>query len=146
MALKTTYKATRGDARHLIRNVKPGDILYVVHDIADRYVMGKGGYEDPQLYSIHIVTADRGWPSGDPMVCSSASTSGSGTESIKGLLGRAREIHTQPPAGIQHIGSMRADLVSAKQLAAHVTRLHAKEVAAARKEPVGAGAAKKGWF
>jgi hypothetical protein len=154
MALKPVYKATRGDKKRLIEDVKPGDILYTVHDVADRYVTGKGahGYEDAQLYSIHIVTADRSWPSGHLMTCSPHSTSGRGEEGVGQLLTREREVLTQQPAGMRNIGDNPRAIVNAEKLAERIARLHAEEVAANRakkaaKEPVGAGAGKKrGWF
>lgn len=150
MALKSVYKSTRGDAKQLARDVQPGDILYVVHDIADRYVTGKSayGYEDAQLYSVHVVTADRSWPSNHPMVCHPSSTSGKGGESVVQLLAREREVLTHQPAGMRSLGDNPRAAVDAKQLAAKIARLHAEEVSKkAAKETVGAGAGKKrSWF
>ncbi|MET9376262.1 hypothetical protein ABZX98_19250 [Streptomyces sp. NPDC002992] len=152
MALKSVYKATRGDRKRLVEDVRPGDILYVVHDVADRYVTGKGayGYEDAQLYSVHIVTADRSWPSGHLTTCSPHSTSVRGTESIVQLLAREREVFTEEPVGIRNISSNPRAAVDAQKLAAKIARLHAEEVAADRakkatKGSVGDGT-KRGWF
>lgn len=105
MALKTVYKDTRGDKKSLLRDVRPGDLLYVIHDVADRYVLGKGphGYDDPHLYSEYIVTSDRAPFTSHPMV---RSTSNGGLQSITQLLSHEREIHTKPPSGdIRHIAA-----------------------------------------
>ena len=47
MALKREYKPTRGGARDLARDAKPGDTLYVVHDISAHVAP----YEDSKLYA-----------------------------------------------------------------------------------------------
>jgi hypothetical protein len=143
MTLKSVYKATRGDAKRLAKDVQPGDILYVIHDIADRYTLGKGGLEDAQLYSIHIVTADRAWPSGHLTVCLPESRTGKGGESVVQLLAREREVLTEKPAGMRYSGDNRAGL-NAQQFAAHIARQQTKKD---DRQPVGAGAGKKsGWF
>ncbi|MFJ6348647.1 hypothetical protein ACIQKB_04120 [Streptomyces sp. NPDC092046] len=105
MALKNIYKDTRGDKKSLLRDVRPGDLLYVIHDIADRYVLGKGehGYDDPHVYSEYIVVADKAPFTRHPMA---RSTSNGSLESVSQLLSHEREIHTQPPAGnIRHIAA-----------------------------------------
>jgi hypothetical protein len=104
MALKPVYKATRGDKKSLLRDVRPGDRLYVIHDVADRYVLGKGehGYDDPHFYSEYVVVRDTAPFTGHSMV---RSTSNGGLQSVSQLLSHEREIHTRPPAGIRHIAA-----------------------------------------
>lgn len=143
MALKSVYKATHGDKKRLAKDVQPGDLLFVVHDVS----ASVAPYEDAQLFSVHVVTNERSWPSGHLTVCHPSSTTGRGGESVVQLLCREREVFTQQPAGIRNIADQRA-VIDAKKLAAHVARLHAKDVEAdraARKQPVAAGA-RSGWF
>lgn len=152
MALKSSYKATRGDARRLAKDVQPGDLLYIVHNVADRYVLGNGGIEDPKYYSVYVVTGERGGVHGYPMVCHGSSASGRGTQTVVNLLTQERQVLSEPPAGVRNIAAVQRSIVAAEKLADRVARLHAQEVAAERakkaaKEPVGAGAGRKSsWF
>ena len=145
---KAVYEAKRGDKRHLFIAAKPGDVLYVIHDIGDRYVMGQGayGYEDPQLYSVWVVVNEKSWGSNTLMVVRAGSRTGRGEQSLSQLIHHEREIHTVEPRDIRCMDDQRS-VANAHELAARVAKEHAEEVALANAETslVGAGG-KKGWF
>jgi len=150
MALKNIYKDTRGDKKSLLRDVRPGDVLYVIHDIGDRYVAGQGvyGYEDAQLYSVWVVVNERSWPSISLMVARAGNTSGRGDQSLSQLLHHEREIHTIQPMHVRCMDDQRW-VVDAHTFAARVAEEHKKELALAnaKKTLATAGASnKKSWF
>ncbi|MET9950181.1 hypothetical protein ABZ135_01350 [Streptomyces sp. NPDC006339] len=104
MALKPVYNDTRGDQKSLLRDIRPGNRIYVIHDIAERYVLGKGphGYDEPHYYSEYEVTRDKAPFTGHPMV---RCTTTGGLQSITQLHNRERRLYTQLPAGMQHIAA-----------------------------------------
>lgn len=137
MALKSEYNATRGDAKHLARNVRPGDRLYVIHDIARNIAR----YEDAQLYSEYIVTSKRAIASNQLTVAIAEDPSGQGVESVGGLLARNRTVYTQPPAGIRNITESR-QVATDQQVGSAATRAMNRALEEDRKnrrQPVAAG-------
>ncbi|MFB9438047.1 hypothetical protein [Streptomyces showdoensis] len=146
---KTVYTAKWGDKRHLLAVAKPGDILYVIHDIGDRYVMGVGthGYSDPQMYSVWVVVNERAYGSGNLMVIRASNTTGRGEISLSTLIHKEREIHTLQPAALRCLHD-NTSVAKAHELADRVTKQHAEQVALANadKTLAGAGGGKKSWF
>lgn len=146
---KAVYEAKWGDKKHLLAAAKPGDILYVIHDIGDRYVTGVGayGHEDPQLYSVWAVVKERALGSGNLMVVRAGSTTGRGEQSLSQLIHKEREIHTIQPAHIRCMNDQRS-VAQAHELAARAAKEHAAEVALANTEKAlaSAGNGNKSWF
>lgn len=146
MALKPVYKDTRGDKNRLLRDVRPGDKLYVIHDIAGRYVMGVGkhGYDDPQVYSEYEVIPDTAPFTGHPMV---RNTRNGGTESVSQLHCHEREIHTVLPT---HLRNRADDTQTAtnRQIAKGANRAHANDTARdnSAKKTLAAASTKRRWF
>lgn len=143
MALKTTYNATRGDLKSLARDVRPGDRLYVVHDIARNVAR----YEDAQLYSEYVVTSKRAKASGQLTVCSASDPSGQGVESVGSLLSRERTLYTQLPAGIRNVAHS-PQVATNQQVGAAATRKMNQAIEEDRKssrQPVAAGKKSRWW-
>lgn len=144
MALKTTYKATRGDLKSLARDVRPGDRLYVVHDVARNIAR----YEDAQLYSVYVVTSKRAIASGQLTVCLASDPSGRGVESVGSLLSRERTLYTELPAGIRNIAGRGPQVATNQQVGTAATRKMNQAIEEDRKnrrQPVAAGKKSRWW-
>ncbi|MFG2328267.1 hypothetical protein ACGFMM_01440 [Streptomyces sp. NPDC048604] len=144
MALKSEYNATRGDLKRLVKDVRPGDRLYVVHNIARNLAR----YEANKLYSEYIVTSKRAIASGQLTVCSASDPSGQGVESVGGLLSRERTVYTQLPAGIRDMAGRGPQVATDQQVGNAATRAMNRaleEDRASRRQPVAAGKKSRWW-
>ncbi len=140
MGLKYKYESTsRRDTKELARNVRPGDRLYVIHDVSQVVAP----LEDAQLYSEFIVTKDKAPFTGTPMVCSASAHRLVGGTSVTSLLVRYGEVYTERPVGIRNIAEEPPLLPEFQHLAARVAREHAADVAVARSEASSSG---RRWF
>ncbi|MGW4050814.1 hypothetical protein ACWENA_08270 [Streptomyces sp. NPDC004779] len=119
MTLKPCYEATRGGEKSFLRDIKPGDHLFVVNEHSDR---GK-------TYSEWIVT-DKRSIMGHREV---KSPSHGGVLSAQSLLRRERTVLTQRPDHLPNLGVRErhdAYTEDAQRMAKLVGDLHAMEVAA----------------
>ncbi|MFE0651037.1 hypothetical protein ACFVZH_20850 [Streptomyces sp. NPDC059534] len=91
--MKYSYRATRGDQKALLRDIKPGDSLFIVNQHA-------GCWGPAQTYREYIVTDKKTRLTGQPMV---QATSHGGIESVVDVLAREREIYTERPVGIPNV-------------------------------------------
>lgn len=86
----TTYQRTERDAKKAGQQVRKGQKLYVVLDVAQNLAP----YEDARLYSEYTVAYRHpllgGW-----MI--------SGSLSVEGLVLREGPVHTEPPKGVRNI-------------------------------------------
>ncbi|MFE9738831.1 hypothetical protein [Streptomyces sp. NPDC006477] len=122
MSLKPYYTATRGSEKDFLRDIKPGDHLYVVNEHSDR---GKS-------YSEWIVTNKRFL--GALEVKSPAH---GGTMTAQRLLRLEREVLTQRPSHLPNRGAKdRHDAYTedAQRAAKLVGDLHAMEASTALSE------------
>ena len=132
MTLKREYKPTRGGARDLARDAKPGDILYVVRDISAHVAP----YEDSKLYSQYTVLNKRAPLSGPWMT--------DGGCSVVGLLHHYGTVYSQKPSGMRSLTGTRSGPTD-REVAEALTRSHKADLAKDRRESVAAGS-KRGFF
>ena len=143
MALKSEYGDSRRDATRLTRDVRPGDRLYVIHDVSKSVAP----YEDDQLYSTWIVAENRAWASGSPTVYVPGSSDRRGSQTVQQLLCSHRKVYTQPPAGMRDI-AVSKQVTTDKQVATYATRVHEADAAEDRRnrrQPVAAGKKSRWW-
>lgn len=149
MALKPVYKNTRGDAKKLANDARPGDHLYIVRDLADRYVLGRGGYDDPQIYVEYIVTKDRAFSfRADLMARPAVAGPGTGVISLSDLLGKEGAVYSKPPAGVRNMADQTRGASNA-EVAQRAHQAHKDDMAkgnGASKILAAAGAKKKSWW
>lgn len=88
----TTYQCTKRDAKKAGREVKKGQKLYVILNVAQNVAP----YEDARLYSEHVVSYRHpllgGW-----MI--------SGSLSVEGLVLRNGPVYTDKPKGVRNIAT-----------------------------------------
>lgn len=87
----TTYQRTRRDAKRASRELKKGDIFFIVLDVAQNLAP----YEDGQLYSEYTVTGTHPLLGG-AMV---------GGQAVEGIVMRDGPISTSPPKGIRNVAA-----------------------------------------
>ncbi|MFE6785173.1 hypothetical protein ACFVFF_23240 [Streptomyces sp. NPDC057680] len=90
MSLKPSYQATRGDEKKFLREISPGDHLYVVNEHYDR----------GNTYSEWIVTNTRSL-TGNKEV---ESPTNGATTTAQSLLRKHREVLTQRPSHLPNLG------------------------------------------
>ncbi|KAA6216409.1 hypothetical protein [Streptomyces filamentosus] len=118
MSLKSTYQATRGDERKFLRDIQPGDHLYVINNHSDR----------GDTYSEWIVTNKRSIMGHREV----ESPSHGGVMSAQSLLRKEREVLTQRPTHLPNLGVRDlhgAYTEDAQRAARLVGDLHAIETA-----------------
>ncbi|MFE6815256.1 hypothetical protein [Streptomyces sp. NPDC057677] len=123
MSLKHSYQATRGDEKKLLRDITPGDHLYVINDHSD------GG----KSYSEWIVAKTTSFMGNRE---AESATSGAVT-TVQSLLRKHREVLTQRPSHLPNRGarvSHDAYTEDAQRAANLVGELHAIETANALSE------------
>lgn len=91
--MKNHYRATRGDKKALIRDIRPGDSLFIINEHA-------GNWGPSKTYREYIVTDKKSRLTGYPIV---EATSHGGKESVDSLLAHERDIYTQRPTGIPNV-------------------------------------------
>ncbi|MFI8962068.1 hypothetical protein ACIGO8_08125 [Streptomyces sp. NPDC053493] len=145
MALKSLYEAKRGHAKKLCSDVRPGDLLYVIHDVETRVAP----YEDSQLYEEYEVTNDTAPFTGHPMVCSTSPNRRGGSElSVTQLLTHHREVHGKPPRGIRNIADT-PQAATNHDVAQRTHAAHQKDMSrgdGSKKILAAAGAKRSRWF
>ncbi|MFD3568456.1 hypothetical protein [Streptomyces sp. NPDC058667] len=130
--MKSTYRATRGDKKALLRDIKPGMSLYVINEHAPITDSRHPGVDagPGRTYSEWIVTTERSPFVGNVLA---QSPTHRGYESVESLLGKEREIHTQRPnlplRGARDDHSAYTD--KAQRAARQVAERHAKDAAEA---------------
>ncbi|MFB7605268.1 hypothetical protein [Streptomyces gardneri] len=94
--MKSTYKATWGGKRALLRDIKPGMSLFVINEHAPITDSRHPGIDvgPGRTYSEWIVTTKRSPLVGNVLA---QSVTHRDYESVESLLGKEREIHTQRP-------------------------------------------------
>lgn len=118
MSLKSSYQATRGGERNFLRDIQPGNHLYVINHHSDR----------GQTYSEWIVTNKRTLMGHREV----ESPVHGGTMSAQSLLRSEREVFTQRPTHLPNRGarvSHDAYTEDAQRMAGLVGDLHAIETA-----------------
>lgn len=118
MSLKSSYQATRGGERNFLRDIKPGDQLFVINQHSDR----------GPTYSEWVVTNKRSIM-GHREVKSPVH---GGVMSAQSLLRSEREIFTQRPSHLPNRGARDthdAYTEDAQRAAKLVADLHAIETA-----------------
>lgn len=115
----TTYRSTKAHARRACREVKVGDVLWTVHDVAKNIAP----YEDPHLVERHVVTHKQAI-TGIPMC---------GSVGLQTLIVRDGPVYTSRP------GKWRALHEPAPQVSGPLSkrtnrRLDAREIAALEQE------------
>ncbi|WP_030319622.1 hypothetical protein [Streptomyces flavochromogenes] len=121
--MKTVYRATRGDKKALLNDIKPGMSLFVINEH-----VGNSG--PSKTYSEYIVTTEKMPFTRTPVVQSPVTR---GKSSLESLLSREREIYTQRPA-LPNLGARdnhSAYTEDAQRTATLVADLHAQEAALA---------------
>ncbi|WP_329623391.1 hypothetical protein OG357_25670 [Streptomyces sp. NBC_01255] len=122
MALKDHYRATRGGRKDLLRDIRPGDHLFVINEHA-------GNWGPARTYSEWIVTDKKAPFTGHPLA---QSPSHGGFDSVPSLLARERDIYTTRPnvpnLGVRDSHNAFSDV--AHQAARRVAEKHAEEAAA----------------
>ncbi|WP_329390196.1 hypothetical protein [Streptomyces sp. NBC_01716] len=93
---KTEYKRTRKDAQKASRELKKGDVVYIVYDIANDRIP----YEDAQLYSALRITGDHPLLGGAMI----------GGQSVESLVLNYGPVYTQPPKGIRNVATPGAQV------------------------------------
>ncbi|MER5312695.1 hypothetical protein ABT034_33535 [Streptomyces sp. NPDC002773] len=116
MSLKSSYQATRGGEKNFLRDIKPGDQLFVVNEHSDR---GK-------TYSEWVVTNTHSFMGYREV----KSPSHGGVMTAQSLLRKEREVLTQRPSHLPNRGardSHDAYTEDAQRAAKLVGDLHAME-------------------
>ncbi|MFB8407541.1 hypothetical protein [Streptomyces sp. NPDC055912] len=123
MTLKDHYRATRGDLKALLRDIRPGDSLFIINEHV-------GNWGPSKSYREYIVTDQKAPFTGNPMA---QATSHGGLESVPSLLSKERDIYTTRPTGMPNVAvkdSHAAYSDVAHQAAQRVAEIHAEEAAA----------------
>ncbi|MEU6170178.1 hypothetical protein [Streptomyces tanashiensis] len=124
MTLKAHYSATRGGKKDLLRDIRPGDLIYVVHEHS-----APAG-SAAKSYSEYVVTNEKDfWPNIGFKV---ENTITGGKDSLTGLLCRERDIYTVKPRGMSNRAArepMDAYSDVAHRAAQRVAEIHAEEAA-----------------
>ncbi|MER6098361.1 hypothetical protein ABT154_21385 [Streptomyces sp. NPDC001728] len=123
MSLKPYYQATRGGEKSLLRDIKPGDQLFVINEHSDR---GK-------TYSEWVVTNKIDWLGHREV----ESPSHGGRMTAQSLLRKEREVLTQRPSHLPNLGvrdNHSAYTEEAHRAAKLAGDLHAREASASMSE------------
>ncbi|MFE0647480.1 hypothetical protein ACFVZH_02665 [Streptomyces sp. NPDC059534] len=121
--MKNHYRATRGDKNALIRDIAPGDSLFIINEHA-------GDSGPSRTYREYIVTDKKDRLTGHPIV---QATSHGGRETVVSVLNRERDIYSARPTGIPNVAvkdSHSAYSDVAHRAAQRAAEAHAEDAAA----------------